>query len=158
MSLIQQVEAILDQHETYGVLASKVEANSYQQGLLDAVKREMELAGKAFRIEPHFTTKQNKPDPELGVQRMSPYFENGQVHIPWADQASRRKMQPLVDELIMYPGRTTDTVMAFWFAWRAAEEGHNTMRSYNRLKDGPRPSMLAPRISRRQVINPVYRD
>jgi hypothetical protein len=156
MSLIQQVETIISQHQKYDLLASKVEANSYQQGLLDAIQRQMDDDGIQLRVEPHFTSKQNKPDPELGVQAMAPWFENAKVHIPWADQASRRRMRVLVDELIMYPGRTTDTVMALWFAWRAAEEGHVHHRSFNRLTDGPTPSRFAKRVNRRQIVNPVY--
>lgn len=157
MTMAQQVEAIIHQHQQYEMFATKVEANSYQAGLVEAVKAKMDDMGIALRVEGHFTTRQNKPDPETGVERMSPYFENGKVHIPWADQASRRKMKHLVEELIMYPGRTTDTVMALWFAWRAAEEGHNNHASFNRLLDGPRgASPLAKRLRRRTYINPVY--
>jgi hypothetical protein len=158
LTLPQQVETILGQHASYDLFVSKVEANSYQQGLLDAIKREMEQQEVAFRIEPHYTGAQNKPDPELGVQAMAPWFENGWVHIPWADPASRRKMEKLVEELVMYPGRTTDTVMALWFAWRAAQEGANKWRSFNRLKDRPGgPTPLGRRVRRNQLINPAYR-
>jgi hypothetical protein len=155
MSLPQQAEMILSQHAEYDLFVSRVEANSYQQGLMDDLKRRMDEAGLAYRIEPHFTNRVNKPDPELGVQSMAPWFENGWVHIPWADQASRRKMGPLVEELVMYPGRTTDTVMAFWFAWRALNEGVSKFKSFNRLRE-PTSTFYGKRLSRWEVRNPVY--
>jgi hypothetical protein len=155
MSLIQQVDEILDRHERYDLFASRVEANSFQAGLLDALQREMQHRGVAYKIEPHYTNRQNKPDPELGVQAMAPWFENGQVHIPWANQESRRKMQVFVDELIMYPGRTTDTVMSMWFAWRAAMESAPRYKSFNRLRN-PKMTRWGKTTSGRTVKNPYY--
>jgi phage terminase large subunit-like protein len=156
LSLPQQVDTILLQHQKYDLLRSVVEANSYQAGLLEALKRRMEDTGLAFNIEPHYTTRTNKPDPELGVQSMSPWFENGWVHIPWGDPASMRKMNQFVDELIQYPGRTTDTVMAFWFAWKQLQETGPKYKSSNYLRKpmawGSRSSM-----NRRRVVqNPYY--
>lgn len=158
LTLPQQIDTILEQHQRYGALLSRVENNSYQQGLMDAVKAKMEEQGLAFRIEGHLTNSQAKHDPELGVARMSPWFENGQVHIPWGNPESMRKMAQIRDELVQYPdGRTTDTVMAFWFAWLAAQDGFNTYRSFNRLLDKPGgPSIVGRKISRRTVVNPVY--
>lgn len=156
MTLQQQVDAILGQHERYDLFSSMVEANSYQAGLLDAIKQRMNEQGLAYRIEPHFTTRVNKPDPELGVQSMAPWFENGWVHIPWADPASRSKMKQFVDELIMYPdARTTDTVMACWFAWRAAMESAPKYKSFNRLRS-PRMTKWGKTTSRRTILNPYY--
>lgn len=155
MSLPQQVDHIIGQHEKYGVFASRVEANSYQQGLLDAINHRLQEQGMAFKIEPHYTSRQSKPDPELGVQSMAPWFENGWVHIPWADQASRNKMRQLVDELIQYPGRTTDTVMALWFAYRAAMEAAPKYKSFNRLRN-PRMTQWGRRTSKRSVKNPYW--
>jgi hypothetical protein len=159
MSLPQQVELILSQHEKYDTFVSRVEANSYQAGLLDECQRRLGERGQAMKIEPHYTTRTNKPDPELGVQSMSPIFENGTVHIPWANPESMSKMRILVDELVQYPsGRTTDTCMAFWFAWRAAQERMPTYRSFNRLHDGPNKRFWEQRTPRRTIKNPYYED
>jgi len=156
LSLIQQVETVLSMHAKYEVTESRVEANSYQAGLLEAIKTRMDENGQAFRIEPHFTSRQNKPDPELGVQGMGPWFENGKVHIPWGNPESMRKMQQLVDELIEYPsGRTTDTVMALWFAFRAAMEGGPRFRTVNRLHK-PETFWGKKAVGRRTVKNPFY--
>ena len=136
MSLPQQCDLILERHKKYQLLKSIVEANSYQVGLYQELQRRMEEGGELYDIDPHYTTRVNKPDPELGVQAMSPWFENGRVHIPWADAASRRRMTVLVDELIQYPGRTTDTVMAFWFAWKNLQEAQARVTSSNYLRQG----------------------
>jgi hypothetical protein len=154
MTLPQQVDMVLAKHGQYALQMSKVEANSYQAGLYQEIERRMNELGLAWRIEPHYTTRTNKPDPEMGVQSMSAWFEQGKIHIPWADQYSQRKMRQLVDELIQYPGRTTDTVMAFWFAWRALESSAPQYPSFSRL---PRESpFLARNLGRRMVRNPAY--
>lgn len=156
-TLPQQVELILSKHREYRLLSSQVEANSYQAGLFQAVEQKMRETGVALKIDPHYTNRVNKPDPELGVQSMAPWFERGQVHIPWADAYSQRKMKQLVDELIMFPdGRTSDTVMAFWFAWRALEVAAPRWTSVNRLeRDAP---LWNKRLNRRVIRNPAYRQ
>ena len=159
MSLIQQVETILGQHKRYDAFISRIEANSYQAGLLDACTHRMHETGLSLKIEPHYTTRTNKPDPELGVQRMGPMFENGVVHIPWGNPESMRKMQILVDELVQYPsGRTSDTVMALWFAWLAAQERMPQHGTFNRLRQGPNKEFWKKTTSRRIVPNPYYAD
>ncbi len=121
---------------------------------MQAIEQKTIEQGLALRIGPHYTNKENKPDPELGVQSMSPWFERGAVHIPWGDAHSQRKMAQLVEELIMYPGRTTDCVMAFWFAHRALQIASPKFESYNRLtKEAP---LWNRQLSRRVIRNPAY--
>jgi hypothetical protein len=154
MTQPQQVDMIIAKHQQYMPWYSKVEANSYQAGLLDAIKLKQDELGISLNIGPHYTSRMNKPDPESGVQAMAPWFENGKVHIPWGNPESQRKMTVLVDELIQYPGRTTDTVMAFWFAWRCAQEGQNRLGSFNRLSKTPR---LQRAFGGKHVVrNPAY--
>lgn len=153
MTLPQQADLIVDLHQKYNLMTTRVEANSYQGGLFQAIQERMENRGLALRIEPHYTTKHNKPDPEIGVAAMSPWFERGWVHIPWGDVHSQRKMRQLVDELVQWPGRTTDTVMAQWFAWRALEDSAPRFLSTNYLK--PRDRAFYRRKAR-VVRNPYY--
>ncbi len=153
MASPRQRDEILRRHEEYGLIATIVESNSLQEGLRELIVDEMNKRGHAFAIEPHYTTRTNKPDPEAGVQAMAPWFEQGKVHIPYGDPHSRRLMKPFIEELIEYPGRTDDTVMAFWFAWRKAMQGSNTYRSFSELER--RGSMWAP-VGRRVVKNPAY--
>lgn len=154
LTLPQQVDLIIDKHDLYNLFSTLVEANSYQAGLYQAVKTKLDDQGKALKIDPHYTTRVNKPDPVMGVMSMARFFENQQFHIPWADEYSRRKMERLVDELVLYPGKFTDTVMALWMAWREAYKGQNAMKSTNYLKK------IAPswekRTRRRTVMNPYY--
>ena len=156
-TLRQQIDLIIGQHERYGAFASYVEANSYQAGLVQEIHQRMSEQDLAYKVEPHYTTKHNKPDPELGVQAMSPVFENGLVHIPWGNPESQRKMKLFVDELVMWPmkGVTSDTVMAFWFAWRALQEAAPKYQSTTYLK---RPLAWQGPRNRRVLLNPYYAD
>ena len=157
MTLPQQVEAILHKHEKYDLNKTMIEANSYQAGLFQAVQHKMDEVGVRYAVEPHYTSRTNKPDPELGVQAMSPIFENGNVHIPWGNPESQRKMQIFVDELIQYPGRTTDTVMATWFAWKQLQESAPKFMSFNRLDTNRRTEFWGRRPMRGRVVrNPHY--
>lgn len=135
MTLPQQVDLIISRHQHYSARTSIVEANSYQAGLYQAIQQKMDDSGIALTVEPHYTNSSNKQDPDIGVNSMSPWFEQGKVHIPWGDQTSRRRMQVFVDELVQYPGRTTDTVMAFWMAWLKAQRSAPKYKSF--IRDAP---------------------
>jgi hypothetical protein len=157
-TLPQQIELLLGQHEKYGAAKSIIEINAYQAGLLQALEEKMRERGIAHDFEPHYTTRTNKPDPELGVGAMSSWFEKGMVHIPWADAHSQRVMRQFVDEIVQYPdGRTSDTVMAFWFAWRHMQESMPRYESFNRLDTHRgRDRVHAPRFGVRLIKNPYY--
>lgn len=159
MTLPQQADLIINKHQQYDLFASVIEVNGYQMGLDQLVKTKCEEEGIIMRTEPHHTTRTNKPDPETGVSGMGKMVENGWLHIPWADNHSRRKMQPFVDELVQYPGgksgSTTDTVMALWFAWKLAQESAPRFKSYNRLHE-PKAREWGKRAGRRVVKNPYY--
>jgi predicted phage terminase large subunit-like protein len=156
LTLPQQVETIIKQHERYDCFTTRVEANSYQMGLYQAIKQKLKEQGLTQKIEPHYTNRANKHDPEIGIQALAPVFENGEIHIPWGNPESQRKMKDFVDELVMYPdARTTDTVMAAWFAWLAADESAPKFKSFNRLRS-PRMTEWGKRTSRRTIPNPYY--
>jgi predicted phage terminase large subunit-like protein len=157
-TLPQQVEIIINQNERYNIFVTMIEKNGYQQGLIDEITRRNRETGYPIKAEPHFTSAQTKPDPELGIPSMSTYFENGLVHIPHGNPESMRKMRTFIDELIQYPaGTTTDTVMAFWFAYRKAREGLNSMRPANRLYQGAQKEWWKQTIGPRRVLyNPYY--
>jgi hypothetical protein len=152
MTLPQQVELNITRHQHYDNHISVIEANAYQMGLYEEIKRRTDEMGLALKFEPHFTNRTNKPDPELGVQSMAPWFEDGKVHIPWGNASSQRKMQILVDELIQYPGRTTDTVMALWFAYRKSMEAAPRFQSQHYIKK----PLFSSRNRGRFTRNPYY--
>lgn len=157
LTLPQQVDLILRKHENYGLSKSVVEANSYQMGLYQAVEQKMHERGIAYQVVPHYTNRQNKVDPETGVQAMAPWFEKGQFHIPWGDAISQRKMQVFVDELVQYPGKTTDTVMACWMAWHSLQLARPVFASFNRLDNAPSavPTQYR-RLGSRVIANPAF--
>ena len=156
MSMQNQVETIITQHDKYHLFTTLIETNAYQHGLYEAVKRRCDEIGLQLDIKPHYTTRYNKPDPEIGVNALAPWFERGHVHIPWGDAHSRRVMGTFADELVQYPsGRTTDTVMAAWMAWRGIDEGRPVYQLYNRLEKPMAWGTGAPQ-NRRVIKNPYY--
>lgn len=156
LTLPQQADILIEKHQQYDLFSTVIEVNAYQMGLEQLVQQKCADLGIIMRTDPHHTTKTNKPDPETGVSGMGKMVENGWLHIPWSDQHSRRKMQPFIDELVQYPGgRTTDMVMALWFAWKLAQESAPKFRSFNRLTE-PTPTTWGRRTSRRSVKNPYY--
>jgi hypothetical protein len=159
LSQQQQVDLIINKHQEYDLWKTIIEVNGYQAGLEQAVQQKIADHGLMIDVDPHVTTRNNKPDPELGVSGMSAMIENGQLHIPWGDAHSRRVMEFLVSELEIYPsgrsGATSDTVMALWFAWKTAQEAAPRYSSFNRL-DRPTPSVFAKKGGRRSVQNPAY--
>lgn len=158
LSVPQQRELVIQKHYEYGLYMSVFEANAYQSGLGEIIEEELERRGAVYNIVPHYTSNRNKPDPETGVGSMVPWFENGKVHIPWGNPESRRKMQWLLDDLIPYPGgRTTDCVMALWFAFRRAQEARPPASSFNRLSGHQSANPLLRRTgASRLVLNPAY--
>lgn len=159
MTTPQQVDLLLEKHEHYDLFATVIEVNGYQMGLKQSVDVKCEERGLMYRIEPHHTSRNNKPDPEIGVAGMQGMVENGMLHIPWGDPHSRRVMGKIVEEMELYPGgkagSTTDTVMALWFAWKSAQQSAPRFASFNRLDNTPKSS-YAKRGGRRSVQNPAY--
>lgn len=151
----QQVDLVMAKHEEYNSFASVIETNGYQAGLAQAVDQKSTETGRSYNILPHYTDRNNKTDPEIGIGMMSKMVAKGELHIPWGDQHSRVIMQQLVDEMETYPGKYTDTVMCLWFPWKAAQEQGPRYASFNRLEK-PRPSIYARSTSRRIVQNPAY--
>jgi hypothetical protein len=156
LTMPQQVDLVIQKHEEYDSFASVIEVNGYQLGLKEAVEKRLADSGMTFNILPHHTSRNTKPDPEIGIGSMSRMVARGELHIPWQDEYSRTIMMPLVDEMVQYPGRTTDTVMSLWFSWKALQEQGPRYESFNRLSDGPRPSIFSRASGRRTVQNPAY--
>jgi phage terminase large subunit-like protein len=152
LTMPQQMDYIINTHLEYSLFASFVETNAFQKGMFQGIQERLTEQGLALKIESHQTDRHNKHDPEIGIQQMSPIFENGHVHIPWGNPESQRKMSVFVDELVQYPGKTTDTVMAFWFAWLALKE-RTTFSSVPYLK-----KELAWMPAGRRVIKNPYFD
>jgi hypothetical protein len=91
-----------------------VEINAAQRWLLQQphVQRWQQATGVTFL--PH-STNVNKADPKYGVESIGDLFRQGQIRLPYQTPASREKVSYLVNELLRYPGDTTDLVMSTWF-------------------------------------------
>ena len=107
-----------------------IETMDFQKGL-EHDDRLQELAAiHGFSIIPHLTGGGGvrKKDEIIGVAQMPKAFLSGQFEIPWADQLTRERLQPLIDELLNWspniPTRrlVQDRVMSLWFGWIVARE------------------------------------
>lgn len=117
MKAPQMKEQILSWSSQYPIYEWRVEGNGVQSQL---VQYDMEivqyLARMGTRVTPHVTGS-NKWDPQFGVESTAPLFEAGLVSIPWGNQPTIQKLQPLIEEFIGFPmALTSDRVMSWWFA------------------------------------------
>ncbi len=68
-------------------------------------------------------TVQTTQSKHFELEMMGSEFAKGLWNLPMADQFSRARVQPLIDELRSYPtGRFSDTVEALRLAWLLATE------------------------------------
>jgi hypothetical protein len=64
------------------------------------------------------TSQNKKINFKDGVPAIAPYFENGQVKIPYRRPEDKRRSQQFIEEAVNYPlYATDDCLMAFWMAW-----------------------------------------
>jgi hypothetical protein len=117
------VKCILEQARKHNWRMGFVENNQYQQAVIDA----LEEIDKSLPIY-SFTTGQNKADEKVGLPGLNVAFEKAQFAIPAAKfPLTGDEMTPLailMNELRTHPGgEFSDTVMALWFAWSAAQKG-----------------------------------
>jgi hypothetical protein len=81
------------------------------------------LTNRGVRVVPHITTGHNKWDPNFGVESMGPLFYNRSISTPAGDLGSRNRLRVLEDQLSTFPmGRSSDLVMALWFAELGARD------------------------------------
>lgn len=98
-----------------------VESNAYQVSMTQDLKvdnhifQELGLPTQSLPIRAAFTSS-NKNDDVIGIPAIAGLLELGSMIIPSGNQFTRELFAPFVNELKTYPGVTTDTVMATWFA------------------------------------------
>jgi hypothetical protein len=118
-AICAQVEMICATHRPSVVI---VESNAFQRGLV--YDETLQALGRryGFRIIDH-ATHRNKLDEDIGVARIPTSFISGQISIPWADDATRLRITPFLDELYNWRPHIKgtrlrqDMVMTLWFAW-----------------------------------------
>lgn len=123
----QQIESIAYMARKYRPHMLILEFDSQQKGLGndDRLAELGDVLG--FSIKPHLTRNNKHMDAVFGVASMDQSFRKKEISIPWSnemDPDTRRRMQPLVDQLRKWrPDIPTkllrqDACMALWFCWR----------------------------------------
>lgn len=100
-----------------------VEINALQKGI--AYDDRLDAMGTllGFTVKPHLTQYNKNMDAALGVASMDASFKRGDIRIPWGDDETRRRMEPLVTQLKKWRGDVKpknlrqDAVMALWFCY-----------------------------------------
>lgn len=102
----------------------RVEVNGLQSQLVQYNQEILShLTNRGVRVVPHVTTGHNKWDSQFGVESLAPMFYNRQITLPWGNDATRKKVRLLEEELSAFPmGATSDLVMSLWFAELGARE------------------------------------
>jgi|CXWL01.1.fsa_nt_gi hypothetical protein len=112
-------DQIFDWADRYPTLRElRVESNGLQSQLVQYNQEILShLTNKGVRVVPHITTGHNKWDANFGVESMAPLFYNHQISTPAGDLGSRNRLRVWEEQLAAFPmGRTSDLVMATWFA------------------------------------------
>jgi hypothetical protein len=116
----QQLESIQRYASIYNPSVVIIEYDAQQKGLGNDERLDRLAQHYGFRVEPHIT-RMVKLDTTFGVAAMDQSFARGQIRIPYADPATRMKMEPLIHQLrawrpdIPTKRLTQDLVMALWF-------------------------------------------
>ncbi len=119
----EQILAIIDSMAyRYQPRVLVVEEVAFQRGLKND-QRLRDLGKKhGFIIHGHYTHS-NKLDDVIGVASMATAFEYNEITMPYADDLSKTRMNPLCEELMAWrpdvPAKRLrqDMVMALWFVW-----------------------------------------
>lgn len=124
MKAPQLRDQLFDWADRYPLRELRVEVNGLQSQLVQYNQEIItRLTNRGVRVVPHITSGHNKWDPQFGVESMSPMFYNKQILFPGADISTRNRVRSLEEQLISFPmGRTSDLVMALWFAELGARE------------------------------------
>ena len=119
--------AILELYQEQPFYLMKVENNNYQQALIQWIDELLEIEGKRKIMPPieGYMTGLQKFDPELGLPSLALQLEKKKWRIPNLDHSPTCQCGTCIwiDDLKKYPegNSTFDTIMAMWFADRAAQ-------------------------------------
>lgn len=124
MGFTKTIEVIVEEFRQHKWRYALCENNGYQKAVIDAA----DSGFKDIPISGFHTSATGKADELVGLPGLSVAFSKGLFAIPAArfplppDDTS--ELSTLMQELASHPGgEFSDTVMALWFAYRAAIEG-----------------------------------
>jgi hypothetical protein len=118
-----QADYLIDRAETYEAARIVIEANAAHDYAYNSLRlRKYRDAGHI--VEPHYTTAENKYDPDMGVASISAITNALLIDFPYGDVRARREMDDFfAKELLPHPmSDTTDRLMALWFFILKANE------------------------------------
>lgn len=100
-----------------------VESNQYQVAVVQALEDDY----PEIPVEGHHTSASSKASEEIGLPALNVAFERGHFAIPAArfpiPPEEESNLSAFMVELREYPsGETSDTLIAFWLAWRASRD------------------------------------
>lgn len=139
-SAVEEVLGVVDQFaRLYKPSRLIIEVDAQQKHFAndDRMKTLGHLHG--FQIQPHLSQGE-KSHEVFGLAAMDRSFANREINIPWGDDVTRRRMQPLVDQIrhwrpdIPKKRQTIDLLDALWFQW------HKWNQLRTRPKGTPEPS------------------
>ncbi len=150
-------DQMVDWASRYRIHEFRVEYNGVQEQMFEWDQNlKARLYAHGTRMTGHKTHRYNKNDADSGVEAMATLFHNGQVSIPWGDIATRKKFKELCDQLLQFGmGRTSDLVMAMWFAELGCRDAykHHALPLYD-----PRRPVPARLRAQRRVRTSQGRD
>jgi hypothetical protein len=112
-----QADIVLDHVRRYNSRLV-VETNAQQHAHVSVYRSEARKKNVTLLITGHYTSLSRKINFKDGVPAIAPYFENGQVQIPYRRPEDKRRAQQFIEEAVNYPlYATDDCLMAFWMAW-----------------------------------------
>lgn len=163
--LDKRIEKLLDMYVKYNCLRCNVEKNGMQGDVIQAIHKEKERLGLSHaNIGKHYTGK-NKFDPIDGIESLIPLVTGPMMDesnkytpyldIPWGDENTRKKFEPLTNALKRYPvageGDTYDELMALWFVELAIRKW---LKARGREGYYEKKSAVA---RQEQIWTPIYR-
>ena len=132
---------ILQYQDIYKVPVIRIENNAYQKALSKdrALTRQASLRG--FIVEGERTGTE-KHDSSMGIPILSRHMENGLFSVPYMLPQDRDKAQHFLAQLIRWPAKPNDCVMALWIAEgallrRLDDARSNTPEFYGDIDDLP---------------------
>jgi len=139
---------IIEQYRKHRHALILVENNAYQDAVLQAlrdpgIRRAVGAEGLTLPLRP-MTTGRQKADETLGLPGLAAKMEQGAWRFPAAGWPHAPDCTcgfcALIRELRSYPvGEHDDTVMALWFADRAADMRRGRVASVITIRQGPQP-------------------
>lgn len=124
MGFTKTIEVIIDEFKAHKWRNALCENNGYQKAVIDAA----DSGFKDLPMSGFHTSASGKADEMIGLPGLAVAFSKGLFALPAArlplPHEDTSELAVLMEELSSHPGgEFSDTVMALWFAYRAAIEG-----------------------------------